>query len=324
MSTAFGGVKSQLSALLPVISAAGIVAGLKNTTDAIDNTAKAARKFGVDFNELRQIQYAASIDTSLSTEQLGKSLQKMSIFVSDVGEESEKAGKVLGLLNIEADDLRGKSLTEQFGAIADGLASVSDENDRLAAAQDIFGKSGADLIPLLEKGAGSIRQLADEHQRLVGNLTDEQTSKIENANDQLTRVGASMTRIAESAAVLAAGPLERVAKGLELLGGAFGGDTLTESVLAINKVDPKVRQRVSSADIGGGGFMSDIASGNFTNAFWREQFTAIEYMRARNEQASMRATGGVDANGVVVRLAPESIDALNSGEIQSERRTRLD
>jgi threonine aldolase len=133
-----------------------------------------------------------------------------------------------------------------------------------------------------------------------------------------------MTRIAESAAVLAAGPLERVAKGLELLGGAFGGDTLTESVLAINKVDPKVRQRVSSADIGGGGFMSDIASGNFTNAFWREQFTAIEYMRARNEQASMRATGGVDANGVVVRLAPESIDALNSGEIQSERRTRLD
>ena len=330
MSTAFAGVKTQLSALLPVITAAGVIGGLKNTTDAIDSTAKAARKFGVDFNELRQIQYAASIDTSVSVEQLGKALQRLSIFVSEAGEGSETTAKALGTLNLEADDLRGKSLPDQFGLIADGIAQVTDENDRLAAAQDIFGKSGADLIPMLEKGSASIKQLADEHQRLVGNLTDEQTSKIENANDQLTRVGASMSKIAESAAVLAAGPLEKVAKGLTLAAGYLAGDkTFTRQVLETNQVDKAILDqmperapsnwffKVSRQLMYGGmsGRYSGLGSGEID-----------DYMAYQNamRQRSITATGGVDANGITVKLAPESIDAINNGEIQSQRRTRLD
>jgi hypothetical protein len=319
--SAFSNLKSQMTALLPVVTAAGIVAGVKRTADAIDETAKSARKFGIDFNELRQIQYAASIDTSVSVEQLGKSLQKMGIFVSDVGKETTKTTEALESLQLTSDALVGKSIQQQFLTIADAIANVSDENERLALAQDIFGKSGADLIPMLEKGSDAIRGLAEEHQRLVGNLTEEQTSKIENANDSLTRVGASMQKIAESAALLAAGPLETVSTGLSTLAQAFNKDGSFVGAAVVNSganIDMaratayadkySGRTAINNYEAATGDFVFSNIARLFT-MMGREALIQEDVTRQRQEQ--------------MVRLHPDTIRDMKADDVEAQRRTRV-
>src|SRR5690606_7203985 len=62
-------------------------------------------------------------------------------------------------LGLSVSDLAGLSPDQQFAAIADKIAAIKDPAMRTAAAMDVFGKSGADLIPMMAGGAAGIEQL---------------------------------------------------------------------------------------------------------------------------------------------------------------------
>ena len=61
-----------------------------------------------------------------------------------------------------ASDLVGKTPEEQFLLLANALVAVTDASTRAALAQDIFGRAGTNLLPLLQKGEEGMAALRQQ------------------------------------------------------------------------------------------------------------------------------------------------------------------
>jgi len=94
--------------------------------------------------------------------------------LSELGFAAEQSGADLETL--EKADLEGLSPEEQFKRIAERLSQVEDASKRAAIAQQIFGRAGTRLLPLMEDGARGIEALQAEARRL-GLTISTQTAK---------------------------------------------------------------------------------------------------------------------------------------------------
>ncbi|MBE2260636.1 MAG: phage tail tape measure protein, partial [Rhodobacteraceae bacterium] len=84
--------------------------------------------------------------------------------------------------------------------IADRFAGYEDSAAKAALAQAIFGRSGADLIPLLNAGSQGLKEMGDEASRLGVVISTETAQAAERFNDQMTRVNAALGSIAKQTA----------------------------------------------------------------------------------------------------------------------------
>ena len=80
-----------------------------------------------------------------------------------------------------------------FADIADKFASYEDSAGKAALAQALFGRSGADLIPLLNSGSQGLKDMGDEAQRFGIVISTETAQSAEKFNDQMTRINTVMS-----------------------------------------------------------------------------------------------------------------------------------
>jgi hypothetical protein len=77
-------------------------------------------------------------------------MRKMNMTISDGLAGNKTAVETFQKLGISVDSLRGMNADQRFMAIAKAIALIPDPADRAAAAVDILGRSGVDLIPLID------------------------------------------------------------------------------------------------------------------------------------------------------------------------------
>lgn len=80
----------------------------------------------------------------------------------------------LGKMGITVAQLEGKALTEQFKIIADGINRLPRGYEQAAAAQDLFGRSGAMLLPMLQRGSKGIEEFIADQRAMGQVLSDTQ------------------------------------------------------------------------------------------------------------------------------------------------------
>ena len=120
-----------------------------------------SQRTGVAVEELSSLSYATKM-TGSNSEDLEKALRKMQVKLAAVSEGSASAASALDAISVSYSDLKGKTPDEQFRLIADGISKIEDPAKKSAAAMEIFGKSGANLVPLMNGGADGIRALEEE------------------------------------------------------------------------------------------------------------------------------------------------------------------
>jgi hypothetical protein len=186
--------------------------------EAGDNLNKAAIKAGVSGKAISELAYAAKqsdIDlTSLST-----ALKKMQVALSQAGSGAKEPVQALGALGLKIADLKALSPDKQFETLADRISRLTDPADRARAATELFGKAGADLLPLFEQGALGIQHAREEADRLGLSFGDEQLKKLSDADDAVKRLTASWDGFKQKIVEVAAGPLANV---LDSLAGDYG------------------------------------------------------------------------------------------------------
>ncbi len=108
---------------------------------------------------------------------------------AQAGQKNSKA--VFQALGISVKDATGhyKSFDTVFGEVADKFAKRKDGPAKTAAAMMLFGRSGARLIPLLDKGSASIKALGDQAEKF-GLILNDQTLT---ASQKMNEVWAVMT-----------------------------------------------------------------------------------------------------------------------------------
>src|SRR5690606_7013155 len=103
--------------------------------------------------------------------------------------EAQKGYNALGISDKDAEG-NLKSSDQLLQEVAGKFAQFEDGANKTALAVNLFGKSGADLIPLLNAGAEGIQDMKDEAVEL-GLTFDQATGKADEAFiDHLTRLDA--------------------------------------------------------------------------------------------------------------------------------------
>jgi len=116
-----------------------------------DQLQKMAIRTGIAVESLSQLAYAAAQSGS-SIESLEKGVRKLQQNIADAAKGSGEAKDAFAELGISVGEIASMSPEAQFLAITDKLSKVTDASKRAALAMDIFGKAGAELIPLLAGG----------------------------------------------------------------------------------------------------------------------------------------------------------------------------
>ena len=119
------------------------------------------RSTGFGTEALSELKFAAE-QSGASLESVEKASKRMASTIFDAEMGLIGAEDALAALGLTAEDLKGLSPETQFQTIADKLGAVEDASTKAAIAQDIFGRSGAELIPLMNEGAEGMAALRQE------------------------------------------------------------------------------------------------------------------------------------------------------------------
>lgn len=193
--------KTAAGSLAALYGATSIVGFVKSQIDAADATGKMAQKVGLSVEELSKLQYAAKLaDVDAAGLQTG--LVKLSKGMVESANGTGQLRNALGSMGLSVKNSDGsmKSSSILLSEVANKFASYEDGVNKTNLAVQIFGKSGAELIPLLNGGADAIRDAGTELERFGALITDKAAANAELFNDNLTRLSTVGSALGKSIA----------------------------------------------------------------------------------------------------------------------------
>jgi hypothetical protein len=192
------------AALVAGLSAGAVTRFVRGSIDSADAAIKQARAVGVLTEEITALNYAAEL-SGVSQEQLNTGLGRLARNAKDASEGARQSVNAFGQLGVSVTGADGqlKSTSALLGEIADKFQAMPEGIRKTAAAQELFGRSGAQLISLLNGGSAGLEAFRREAERLGIVLDTETAEAAERVNDNFTRLG----KLAEGVANRLARPL---------------------------------------------------------------------------------------------------------------------
>jgi hypothetical protein len=161
LTGAAGGLSGALGALAPLLSVAGLVGLAKGSLDAGNKMYDLAQRTGVSVEALARFKKAAAT-SGTDIDAVSKALVKLSKGMLDAAAGSKQqmgAFKALGI-NIKDSSGQMKSADSVMLEIANRFKAMPDGVEKTALALKYFGKSGAEMIPMLNMGGDAIDKLS--------------------------------------------------------------------------------------------------------------------------------------------------------------------
>jgi hypothetical protein len=161
----------------------------KAAIDNADNLNKLSQATGVSVEALSQLQFAADL-SGLSTEELAASLSKLARAGTEAAAGSRAQVDAFERLGVSVKNTDGslKGTEELLLDVAQAFSQLEDGLAKNALAQDLFGKSGAKMIPFLNAGREGIEALRKEADALGLTITSSAAQSAERFNDALSTV----------------------------------------------------------------------------------------------------------------------------------------
>ena len=188
-SSAAGSLRALVAIEVGTRLASAFVNGAKAAADyalgvakSIDETAKLAQRTGIAVEALQGFQVAADLS---GVTNLQGGLQRLTISLGDASNGSATAQKAFANIGLSVDELMGMAPEDQFRAVASAISAIPDPAAQAAAAVDLFGRTGVELLPLFASNLAEVEARAN---RLGIVLSGDQTAAIEEMNDSLDLV----------------------------------------------------------------------------------------------------------------------------------------
>ena len=183
LGLAVKGVGLAFKAMFAAAAIGGITAFVKSSIDAADALGKLEVRTGIAAAKLQSYVNAGKL-ADVSQKQLAtglKTLARTQLEAADGVATYADAYNKLGI-NVKNSDGTIKQSDQLLGEIADTFATLPDGPEKTAIALDIFGKSGADMITMLNGGKAALEEFNYQ-------LSDRFAQNAEYYNDQVTKLG---------------------------------------------------------------------------------------------------------------------------------------
>lgn len=178
-----------LGALGLAFSAVGIARFATRQIELADQLQTTANTIGINVETLQAYRFAAE-EASLSTSVLDNSMQRFIRRSASAANGTGAARSALQELNIQLRDSSGaiRPVEDLFDDVADAMAKVPTQADRLRLAFDLFGREGQGMVQMLMGGSKGLRENADEAQRLGLILSTDTVKGAADANREIDKM----------------------------------------------------------------------------------------------------------------------------------------
>lgn len=245
------GQLAKATAIMATTVASSFVVMMKRSIETADHLGKLSQQTGISTESLSALAYGAEL-ANISVEAFEKGLMRAARSTNAAASGVEKSKAAFDSLRITVKNSDGtlRSTEAVISDVAEAFSHMEDGPQKTALSMEIFGKSGARLIPLLNEGRAGLVAYREEAEQLGLVVSKKTAQDAQRFNDALKRVG----KVVEGLFVRLQGELGplmadlaedfvRAARGSESLSTALSGVTwfmkgLTlEAVIAKNTLD---------------------------------------------------------------------------------------
>lgn len=206
MQSSIGGIQTAISAInasaFVYLGQQAIAAGeklynlTKSIADAGNEISRMSQISGLSVTRWQEWSGAAYL-ANVNQDSLARGLKFLSRSMSDSGDTGKAAGQAFSAMGISVTDASGrtKSLDTMMGEVANKFASWEDGPRKIAIALAIFGRSGQDMIPILNQGKQGIQELQGEINKLGVILGVDTVTKLAEAEKKFREIDLVFTAI---------------------------------------------------------------------------------------------------------------------------------
>lgn len=226
-----GGLAGSLGMLAPLLSVGGLVAMTKKTMDAGAEMYILSQRTGISVEALARFKKAAAT-SGTDIDAVAKALVKLSKGMYEAAQTGKgPTAEALKALGISATDASGRlrsaddvmlDIATKFKAMPDGA--------KQALALQLFGRAGADMIPMLNKGGDAIESMSVK-------MTTAFAEKAQEYSAKLTALGGKVGALGADIAIAVLPALDKLADGITVVVDGF------------NKLDPGVRNAIVAVSL---------------------------------------------------------------------------
>jgi hypothetical protein len=162
-----------------------------------------ADKTGFSTEALSEFKHAADLSgTSLSG--LETAIKRMQVVITDSKNATSASAKSLQTLGLSYQKLKDLTPEQQFEAIANAVADITDPTLKAAAAVDIFGRAGTDMLPMLADGSQGLEDMKKEAHDLGVVFSAEAAEKAKDFMDSITNLKTALAGLGSKIAEILA------------------------------------------------------------------------------------------------------------------------
>jgi hypothetical protein len=169
----FGDMAKKIAGVGIAIGTAGIAIGAAmlsiatKTADAASEINDMSERTGLNTDRLQELKYACG-QVGVEFNSLTVATKGLTNFMADASDKGKKQVAVFKELHISTKNAYGqlRTMDDIFPEVINALADMQDITRRNALANDIFGKSANEIVPLLNQGSEGIKKLTDRAHEL--------------------------------------------------------------------------------------------------------------------------------------------------------------
>ncbi|WP_428491688.1 phage tail tape measure protein [Rhodopila sp.] len=243
---------------------------LEHITDLGLQVERTAQQIGLSVEQVSLLQYAASL-SDVSLEELRHGLERFSVGIQDAAKGTGTQAAAFETLGISVRNASGqiKPLDAILTEVMDAFGKTADGGNKTAVAMMLFGRQGADLIPVLDRGSSGLEDLKAALTDTGAAMTTEMDDALAQTKQGITNMHASFQGVSNTLFEQFKPAIDAVVSELTFLAQGFvasardGGTVsyvLTAIEVAIDTLITAITGLISIFDV-----MWDVAKNTFLN-----------------------------------------------------------
>ncbi|SMC39420.1 hypothetical protein [Papillibacter cinnamivorans] len=177
---------------VPIVGAVAGLTGLAvKASETADELIAMSNQLGISTSSLQKLQYASRF-VDVSVEDMAKGMAKTTKAMGAAVSAGDDYIEIADGLKVSIKNSNGslKDSEQMFYDAVDALGGMTDETQREIAAQELFGKSYQDIMPLINAGSGALEAYGEEAEKVGAVLDDQTVSSLGSFNDIIEKLKA--------------------------------------------------------------------------------------------------------------------------------------
>jgi hypothetical protein len=207
-------IDTTFKGLAVAAAAVGLGRLINEAIQFADELTKASARTGIAVDNLQRLQFVAD-QTDVEFGSLVGAVNRLQVQLVAAGEGSKEATAALARLGIPVNEFIGLQPDEQFARVARSIAEIKSPTDRSAAAIGLFGRSGAELLPLLTQTGEELAKVEVQLDGIGGPVSATAIARVDDLGDSFGRLKLATKSLATELVALAEPLIAPVLEGLQ-------------------------------------------------------------------------------------------------------------